>query len=212
MKPLCGGRTRIVHRCVQHPFCINRSMTLHINNLRFSSFLKWVDPVLFWIAGFAGVTAVMGGKNWYQTICMSTLLMLWIHLYVRIRRYNRPHSPDTRATLKVSTSPNVDWEAVAFRGNVLHSGRGSQTIQVSSTSTYIDRARKYKYSEFVYEVSVSSGNGDAFAALMVDDDDEVLQTVVCSRAGEPQLIYTDLITAYGTKHWLIPGFLQGIPR
>ena len=175
------------------------------------SFLKQIDPAWFWIAGFAGVTAVLGREKWFQPIYVCTLLMFWFHLYVKIRKYSRPHPSDTRATLKVSTSPDVDWAVVTMEGKLFHSGWGSQTIQVPSTSTYVDREYKCKYSEYVYEVSVSSSNGDAFAALMVDDDEELMQTTVCSSAGESQIVCTSLITAYGTKHWLIPGFLQGIP-
>ena len=42
-------------------------------------------------------------------------------------------------------------------------------------------------------------------------DDEFLQTVACGRSGDPEVLYIHLNTGYGTKHWLVPGFMQGIP-
>jgi hypothetical protein len=58
---------------------------------------------------------------------------------------------------------------------------------------------------------VLSGNGDAFMSLTVEEDDEFSHTVACGRSGEPEVLYTMLNTGYGTKHWLLPGFLQGMP-
>jgi hypothetical protein len=70
---------------------------------------------------------------------------------------------------------------------------------------------KVKFSEYVYVVEVTSGNGDAFVSLTVDNEDEFPQTVACGRSGNQELLFTRLNTRYGTRHWLIPGFRQGIP-
>ena len=96
-------------------------------------------------------------------------------------------------------------------GELVVSGWGSRTVEIPSNKTFIDRARKVKYSEYLYVAEVLSGNGDAFVSLTVEDEDEFEQTVACSRSGESEVLYTSLNTGYGTKHWLIPGFLQGIP-
>jgi hypothetical protein len=48
-------------------------------------------------------------------------------------------------------------------------------------------------------------------SLTVDEDDEFTHTVACGRSGEPEVLYTMLNTGYGTKHWLVSGFLHGMP-
>jgi hypothetical protein len=68
-----------------------------------------------------------------------------------------------------------------------------------------------RYAEYVFIAEVLSSNGDAFMSLTVDEDDEFSHTVACGRSGEPEVLYTMLNTGYGTKHWLVPGFLQGTP-
>ena len=68
-----------------------------------------------------------------------------------------------------------------------------------------------RYAEYIVIAEVLSGNGDAFMSLTVADDDEFSYTVACGRSGRPEVLYTMLNTGYGTKHWLVPGFLQGTP-
>lgn len=80
-----------------------------------------------------------------------------------------------------------------------------------STGVRVERDMKVKFSEYVYVVEVISGNGDAFVSLTVDDDDEFMQTVACGRSGDSEVLYTRLNTDYGTRHWIVPGFFQGIP-
>jgi hypothetical protein len=98
-----------------------------------------------------------------------------------------------------------------MQGDLVVSGWGNRTIELPSTEIRIERDTKVKYAEYSYVVEVTSGNGDAFVSLTVDGDDEFLQTVACGRSGDPEVLCTHLNTGYGTKHWLIPGFMQGIP-
>ena len=111
----------------------------------------------------------------------------------------------------ISTEQFVDWAVTNMQGELVVSGWGNRTIELPSTGIRIERDTKVKYSEYTYVVEVTSGNGDAFVSLTVDGDDEFLQTVACGRSGDPEVLYTHLNTGYGTKHWLVPGFMQGIP-
>jgi hypothetical protein len=148
----------------------------------------------------------------FTTLLVVYTATFWVYSYTELRRkYHRPRNPETKATLKVSTEPFVNWAVTTMEGELVVSGWGNRTITLPSTGVLIERDRKVKYSEYVYIVEVTSGNGDAFVSLTVDDDDEFLQTVACGRSGDSEVLYTHLNTGYGTKHWLIPGFLQGIP-
>jgi hypothetical protein len=154
---------------------------------------------------------IQSGDHFASTMFVYTALF-WVYSYTELRRkFNRPRSPDTRATLKVSTEPFVDWAVTTMQGELVVLGWGNRTVALPSTGARVERDIKVKFSEYVYVVEVTSGNGDAFVSLTVDDDDEFLQTVACGRSGESEVLYTHLNTGYGTKHWLIPGFLQGIP-
>ena len=151
------------------------------------------------------------GDNFTSSVFLFTA-MFWVYTYAELRRkYHRPRDPETRATLKVSTEPNVDWAVTTMRGDLVVSGWGSRTVTLPSTGVRVERDMKVKFSEYAYVVEVTSGNGDAFVSLTVDDDDEIMQTVACGRSGESEVLYTHLNTGYGTKHWMIPGFLQGMP-
>ena len=151
------------------------------------------------------------GDNFTSSIFLFTA-MFWVYSYAELRRkYHRPRDPETRATLKVSTEPDVDWAVTTTQGELVVSGWGSRTVTLPRTGVRVERDMKVKFSEYVYVVEVTSGNGDAFVSLTVDEDDEFMQTVACGRSGDPEVLYTQLITSYGTLHWLIPGFLQGIP-
>ena len=139
--------------------------------------------------------------------------MFWVFSYTELcRKYHRPHNPQTTATLKVSTEPFVEWLVTTLEGEKVVAGSGNCRIDLPSTGVRIEREMKVKFSEYVYAVEVTSGNGDAFVSLLVEGDDEFLQTVACSRSGDSEVIYTHLNTGYGTRHWMIPGFLQGIPN
>ena len=158
---------------------------------------------------FSGV--LQSGDHFTELLAVYTGLF-WVYSYTEIRRkYHRPRSPETKATLKVSTEPFVDWAVTNMQGDLVVSGWGNRTIELPSTGIRIERDTKVKYSEYTYVVEVASGNGDAFVSLTVDGDDEFLQTVACGRSGDPEVLYTHLNTGYGTKHWLVPGFMQGIP-
>lgn len=158
---------------------------------------------------FSGV--LQSGDQFTSMVLLYTMLF-WVYSYTELRRkYHRPRRSDTRATLKVSTEPFVDWAVTTMQGQLVVSGWGNRTVTLPSTGTRVERDTKVKFSEYVYVAEVVSGNGDAFVSLTVDDDDEFDQTVACGRSGDPEVLYTHLNTGYGTRHWLIPGFLQGIP-
>jgi hypothetical protein len=158
---------------------------------------------------FSGV--LRSGDQFTAMIFLYTA-MFWVYSYTELRRkYHRPRRSDTRATLKVSTEPFVDWAVTTMQGELVVSGWGNRTVTLPSTGTRVERDTKVKFSEYVYVAEVISGNGDAFVSLTVDDDDEFHQTVACGRSGDPEVLYTHLNTGYGTRHWLFPGFLQGIP-
>ena len=151
------------------------------------------------------------GDQFISSVLFFTA-MFWVYSYTELRRkYHRPRDPETRATLKVSTEPNVDWAVTNVRGDLVVSGWGSRTVTLPKTGLYVQRDMKVRFSEYVYVVEVTSGNGDAIVSLTVDDDEEFLQTVACSRSGGSEVLYTRLNTGYGTRHWLIPGFLQNCP-
>lgn len=157
-------------------------------------------------------SGVLSSGDQFTTLLVLYTAMFWIYSYTELRRkYHRPRNPETKATLKVSTESFVDWAVTNMQGELVVSGWGNRTISLPSTGARVEREMKVKYSEFVYVVEVTSGNGDAFVSLTVDDDDEFLQTVACGRSGDPEVLYTHLNTGYGTKHWLFPGFMQGIP-
>ena len=151
------------------------------------------------------------GDQFISSVSFYTAMFL-VYSYTELRRkYHRPRDPETRATLKVSTEPNVDWAVTTLKGELVVSGWGSRTLTLPSTGLRVERDMKVMFSEYVYVVEVTSGNGDAFVSLTVDGDDEFLQTVACGRSGDSEVLYTRLNTGYGTKHWLVPGFLQGMP-
>ena len=157
-------------------------------------------------------SGVLRSGDQFTTLLVVYTATFWVYTYTELRRkYHRPRDPETKATLKVSTESFVGWAVTTMQGELVVSGWGNRTISLPSTGARVEREMKVKYSEFVYVVEVTSGNGDAFVSLTVDDDDEFLQTVACGRSGDPEVLYTHLNTGYGTKHWLVPGFMQGIP-
>ncbi len=157
-------------------------------------------------------SGVLRSGDQFTTLLVAYTAMFSVYTYTELRRkYHRPRSPETKATLKVSTESFVDWAVTTMQGDLVVSGWGNRIVQLPGTGVRIERDTKMKYSEYTYVVEVTSGNGDAFVSLTVDDDDEFLQTVACGRSGNSEVLYTHLNTGYGTRHWLIPGFLQGIP-
>jgi hypothetical protein len=156
---------------------------------------------------------ILQASDHFALLIFTYTAMFWIYSYAEVcRKYRRPRDPGTRATLKVSTETFVDWAVTTMQGELVVSGWGNRTVALPSTGTRVEREMKVKFSEYVYVVEVISGNGDAFVSLTVDEDDEFLQTVACGRSGDPEVLYTHLNTGYGTKHWLLPGFMQGTPR
>ena len=176
-----------------------------------SSIYRKRTAVIYVLLALVFSQVLYSGDDFTSSMFLFTA-MFWVYSYAELRRkYHRPRDPETRATLKVSTEPNVDWAVTTMRGDLVVSGWGNRTVALPNTGVRVERNMKVKFSEYVYVVEVTSGNGDAFISLTVDDDDEFLQTVACGRSGGSEVLYTRLNTGYGTKHWLVPGFLQGIP-
>ena len=168
--------------------------------------------VVYVLLAFIFSGLLRSGDN-FTTLLVVYTAAFWVYSYIELRRkYHRPRGPVTNAILKISTEPFVDWAVTNMQGDLVVSGWGNRTVELPSTGIRIERDTKVKYSEYTYVVEVTSGNGDAFVSLTVDDDDEFLQTVACGRSGDPEVLYTHLNTGYGTRHWLIPGFFQGIPN
>jgi hypothetical protein len=168
-------------------------------------------PIIYFSLAWILSCLLYAGDHFVRSICFATA-SFWVYSYAELcRKYHRPHDPETRATLKVSTEPFVDWAVTTMQGELVVSGWGNRTVTLPSSGSRVERDIKVKFSEFVYVVEVTSGNGDAFVSLTVDGDDEFLQTVACGRSGDPEVLYTHLNTGYGTRHWLLPGFMQGIP-
>jgi len=175
------------------------------------SIYKKRTTVLYVLLALVFSQVLHSGDNFSRSVFLFTAIF-WVYTYAELRRtYHRPRDPETRATLKVSTEPNVDWAVTTTQGELVVSGWGSRTVTLPSTGVRIERNMKVKFTEYVYVVEVTSGNGDAFVSLTVDDDDVFMQTVACGRSGESEVLFTHLNTGYGTRHWIFPGFFQGIP-
>ena len=180
---------------------------------KFNDFLFRRRSTIIYVVLATLFSGVLQNEQNFSLVIVWYTAAFWIYAYVELRRkYNRPRSGNTRAILKVSTEPNIDWAITTIDGELVVSGWGSRRVELPSNKTYVNRKLKVKYAEYVYCAEVTSGNGDAFVSLTVDSEDEFSQTVACSRSGNQELIFTSLNTGYGTRHWLIPGFLQGAPR
>lgn len=176
-----------------------------------SSVYRKRTAIIYFLLALAFSRILHSGERFTSSIFFFTT-MFWVYSYIELRRkFHRPRNPKTRATLKVSTEPNVDWAVTTLKGELVVSGWGSRTLTLPSTGAHVERSMKVRFSEYVYVVEVTSGNGDAFVSLTVDDDDELLQTVACGRSGNSEVLHTRLNTGYGTRHWLLPGLLQGVP-
>ena len=165
------------------------------------------------IAIAIALLAVLANRNATATTTFWFSTLFWAYIYIDVRKkLHRPRNPATRATLKVTTEPNVDWALTTPNGELVVSGWGSQTLKLPSNQSFVNPDSKIRYAEYVFIAEVLSSNGDAFMSLTVDEDDEFSHTVACGHSGEPEVLYTMLNTGYGTKHWLVPGFLQGVPQ
>ena len=177
----------------------------------YRSLYKKRTTIIYILLALAFSQILHAGEHFTLSIFLYTIIF-WVYSYSELcKKYHRPHDPETRAILKVSTETFVDWAVTTMQGELVVSGWGNRTVSLPRTGARVERDTKVVYSEYVYVVEVTSGNGDVFVSLTVEDDDEFLQTVACGRSGDPEVLYTHLNTGYGTKHWLIPGFLQGIP-
>ena len=165
------------------------------------------------IAIAIALLAVLANRNATATATFWFSTLYWAYIYIDVRKkLHRPRNPDTRATLKVTTEPNVDWAITSPEGDLVVSGWGSRTVKLPSNQSFVDHETKIRYAEYAYVAEVISGNGDAFISLTVEDNDEFAYTVACGRSGNAEVLYTMLNTGYGTRHWMVPGFLQGMPR
>jgi hypothetical protein len=179
---------------------------------KFNDFLYRRRSIIIYVVLATLFSGVLQNEQKFSFAIIGYTAAFWVYTYVELRRkYNRPRSGNTHAILKVSTESNIDWAITTLDGELVVSGWGSRSVELPSNKTFVNRKLKVKYEEYVYCAEVTSGNGDAFVSLTVDDEDEFSQTVACGRSGNQELLFTSLNTGYGTRHWLIPGFLQGIP-
>ena len=81
----------------------------------------------------------------FTTLLVVYTAIFWVYSYTELRRkYHRPRNPETKATLKVSTEPFVDWAVTTMEGELVVSGWGNRTITLPSTGVHIERDRKVK--------------------------------------------------------------------
>ena len=124
------------------------------------------------IAIAIALLAVLANRNATPTTTFWFSTLFWAYIYIDVRKkLHRPRNPHTRATLKVTTEPNVDWAITAPEGDLVVSGWGSRTVKLPSNQSFIDHETKIRYAEYAYVAEVISGNGDAFISLTVEDND-----------------------------------------
>ena len=66
---------------------------------------------------------VLSSQKATVTTTFWCTMVFWTYILIDFRRVHyRPHNPDTRATLKVTTEPNVDWALTTPNGELVVSG------------------------------------------------------------------------------------------
>ena len=92
-------------------------------------------------------SGLLGSDDQFTTLLVVYTASFWIYTYTELRRkFHRPRSPETKATLKVSTEPFVAWAVTNIQGDLVVSGWGNRTIELLSTGIRIERDTKVKYS------------------------------------------------------------------
>ena len=60
---------------------------------------------------------VLSSQKATVTTTFWCTMVFWTYILIDFRmKHFRPHNPDTRATLKVTTEPNVDWALTTPNG------------------------------------------------------------------------------------------------
>ena len=146
--------------------------------------------------------------------CLVGIIDIWFItvVYVSARFTCKPFGPDYQATLKVFASSATSWLVHGVYGELLYEGSGSENILISKSSSYRSRSRRTVVAEFACWIEVVTPDGDVLTSLTVETDDEISSTVAVRSDDKPQLVYTSVPSSYGTKHWLYPACLQGVPR
>jgi hypothetical protein len=139
-------------------------------------------------------------------------LMFLLISYTSLQYTRKPFPSDYEARLKVHASANTEWTVRGLYGETVCEGMGSEEKLLPKIATYRSENRKNIVAEFVYLLEVNSPMASVLASLTVETDDVVSETVGINGGDEPTLLYTSLPISYGTRHWLIPPFLQGYPK
>ena len=146
--------------------------------------------------------------------CLVGIIDIWFItvVYVSARFTCKPFGPDYQATLKVFASSATSWLVHGVYGELLCEGSGTETLLISKAATYRSRSWRTVAAEFVCLVEVISPDSDILASLTVETDDEISATIGVRSGDEPVLLYTHAPIQYGSRHWLFPAFLQGVPE
>ena len=102
-----------------------------------SSIYRKRTAVIYVLLALVFSQVLHSGDNFASSVFLFTA-MFWVYSYAELRRkYHRPRDPETRATLKVSTEPNVDWAVTTTQGELVVSGWGSRTLTLPSTGAHV---------------------------------------------------------------------------
>jgi hypothetical protein len=132
--------------------------------------------------------------------------------YASVQYTRKPFPSNYEARLRVHASENIEWIVRGVYGETVYEGTGSKTKSLPKVATYQSRNRKKIVAEFVYFLEVDAPNVSVLASLTVETDDEISETVGIKGGDEPTMLYASIPISYGTRHWLIPPFLQGYPK
>ena len=132
--------------------------------------------------------------------------------YASVQYTRKPFPSNYEACLRVHASDNTEWIVRGVFGETVYEGLGSKAKLLPKVATYQSRNRKKIVAEFVYFLEVDAPNASVLASLTVETDDEISETVGIKGGDEPTMLYASIPIGYGTRHWLIPPFLQGYPK
>ncbi len=150
-------------------------------------------------------------EYFWQIVGFVYLVFLAVS-YVSLQYTRKPFPINHEASLRVHAAENIEWTIRGVDDETVYGGRGSEEYALPKTSTYRSENRKEIVAEFVYLLEVNTPNANVLASLTVETDDEISETVGINGGDEPTLLYTSIPIGYGTRHWIVPPFLQGYPK
>lgn len=150
--------------------------------------------------------------QYFWLIAGFVYLTFFLVSYASVQYTRKPFPSNYEACLKVHASMNTEWIVRGIYGETVYEGKGSEAKLLPKVATYQSRNRKKIVAEFVYLLEVNSPNASVLASLTVETDDEISETVGINGGDEPTMLYASIPISYGTRHWLVPPFLQGYPK